>query len=583
MRIFGPGASVAEDLEPEYITVSRNSLTAWVTLQENNAIAEIDIRSGEVTSITSLGLKDHSVAGNGLDASNRDDEINIATWPVFGMYQPDSIASYQVRGQTFLVTANEGDSRDYDGFSEEERVKDLTLDPTAFPDAATLQENENLGRLKTTNVNGDTDDDGDFDQIFSYGTRSFSIWTADGDLVFDSGDDIAQITASALPDDFNSNNDENDSFDARSDDKGTEPEAVVLAKIRGQTYAFIGLERMGGIMIYDVTDPAAPVFVDYVSNRDFAGDAEAGTAGDLGPEGMTFISGEDSPTGHPLLVVANEVSGTTTVFKIDVGGKALHAGDVAAGAHSVSNANFHDALSLPLEPLNVAVYGASDAQAARVSDGVRTLNKLVGTTAFTIDSTANADVIIQHQTASGCGGAGDGVLGCAYANGDVVIVQGWDFYSGRDPSLIGSGQYDYQSVVTHELAHVLKLGHSELLLPTLAAGTTTRQLRASPLLDAHDAVLASSRGFVFDRVNGNVASLTDRKIDTGIRDHIDALAYYDRRAGMIARDEHLSLLSRRSAARWVSDGDDGKAPTNHPRDEVAEEDLEGILEEMLGG
>ncbi len=341
VRIFGPNATVAQDLEPEYIAVSPDSSTAWVSLQENNAYAELDIASGEFVSITPFGFKDHSIAGNGLDASNRDNEINIATWPVKGMYQPDAIATYSAGGKLFLVTANEGDSRDYDGFSEEVRVKDLVLDPTAFPDAATLQLNENLGRLKTTTSLGDTDGDGDFDEIFSYGARSFSIRTADGALVFDSGDDIAQITASALPDDFNSTNDENDSFDARSDDKGAEPEGVVLGKIRGRTYAFIGLERVGGIMVYDVTDPAAPVFQTYVNNRDFAGDAEAGTAGDLAPEGLVFISAADSPTRQPLLVVANEVSGTTTIFAIAgvrVPKSSLSAAAVASPENPGSNA-----------------------------------------------------------------------------------------------------------------------------------------------------------------------------------------------------------------------------------------------------
>ena len=231
VRIFGPGASVAKDLEPEFLTVDKGSKTAWVTLQENNAIAEIDIKKAKVKKIFALGTKDHSVVGNGLDASNKDDEINIAPWPVHGLYQPDSIASYQVKGVTYLVTANEGDARDYDGFSEEARVKDLVLDPTAFPDAATLQLEENLGRLKTTTADGDTDGDGDFDELFSYGARSFSIWTTDGDLVFDSGDEFEATTAFKFPFDFNSTNDENDSFDNRSDDKGPEPEGVVLGEI----------------------------------------------------------------------------------------------------------------------------------------------------------------------------------------------------------------------------------------------------------------------------------------------------------------------------------------------------------------
>jgi len=274
---------------------------------------------------TVLGLI--NIDGNGLDASDEDGEINIDNWPVQGMYQPDAIASYEVNGETFLITANEGDSRDYEGFSEEARVADLELDPTAFPNAAALQAEEALGRLTVSTVNGDTDGDGDFDQLNAFGGRSFSIRDAQGNLVYDSGDDFEQITAALLPESFNSDNSENNSFDSRSDDKGPEPEGVTTGVIVDRTYAFIGLERIGGVMTYDVTDPTRPTFVQYINNRDFsvefdpeaaaAGESEAWrAAGNLGPEGLTFIAAEDSPNGNPLLVTANEVSGTTSIFEI---------------------------------------------------------------------------------------------------------------------------------------------------------------------------------------------------------------------------------------------------------------------------
>jgi hypothetical protein len=317
IRIFGPNASIAQDLEPEYIAVSEDSQLAWVTLQENNALAIIDIPSAEVIALRSLGLKDHSQPGNALDASDRDDAINIATWPVYGMYLPDAIAAFTIRGQQYLITANEGDARDYDGYAEEERIKDLDLDPTAFPNAADLQEDEAIGRLTVTTAQGDVDGDGDFDALWAFGARSFSIWSRQGNLVYDSGDAFEQITAASLPDGFNATNDENDSFDNRSDNKGPEPEGVVVGVVNGRTYAFIGLERVGGIMVYDVTNPASPHFVDYVNTRDFSGDPEAGTAGDLAPEGLTFVPASDSPTGNPLLIVGYEVSGTVTIFNIE--------------------------------------------------------------------------------------------------------------------------------------------------------------------------------------------------------------------------------------------------------------------------
>lgn len=315
-RIGVPGVSFAVDAEPEYIAVSGDSMTAWVAMQEQSAIAIVDIASKSLKDVVGMGYKDHSAEGNGLDASNRDGGINIQTWPVLGMYHPDSIYAYEVGGATYIVTANEGDSRDWDGFSEEERVKDLTLDPTVFPNAKELQMDENLGRLKTTTSNGDTDGDGDFDEIYSYGARSFSVLSATGEMLWDSGDDFEQITAQRIPGNFNSTNDENGSFDDRSDDKGPEPEAITVGTAFGTPYVFIGLERVGGIMIYDFSTPTAPAFVDYITTRDFAGNAEEGTAGDLAPEGFAFIPADQSPNGQPLLVTGNEVSGTVAIFQV---------------------------------------------------------------------------------------------------------------------------------------------------------------------------------------------------------------------------------------------------------------------------
>ncbi len=252
-----------------------------------------------------------------LDASDRDDTINIINHPVLGMFQPDTITAYEFDGKTYYVTANEGDTRDFEFFSEEERVKDLTLDPLVFPDAADLLLDENLGRLKTTNIIGDLDGDGENERIFTFGARSFSIWDSYGNLVYDSGDDFEKVTAELLPDDFNSDNAENDSFDSRSDDKGPEPEAIEIGRIGDRVFAFIGLERISGVMVYDVTNPFAPFFVNYVNNRDFSVDATDPAAGDIGPECIKFVPAEDSPSGAPILIVGNEISGTTTIYSIE--------------------------------------------------------------------------------------------------------------------------------------------------------------------------------------------------------------------------------------------------------------------------
>ncbi|TVM32844.1 choice-of-anchor I family protein [Oceanidesulfovibrio marinus] len=320
VRIFGPHSTVAQDLEPEYIAVTPDSARAYVALQENNAVAIVDIAKAEVEEILPLGFKDFSKPGNSLDPSNKDGGIHFGTYDnLYGMYQPDSIALATIGDTLYLVTANEGDSRDYDGWSEEERVAKVQLDPEAFPNAEEIQKNEALGRLKITKTLGDTDGDGDFDELYSFGARSFAIWKVEDHkitLVYDSGDQIERITAAMLPDYFNSTDDENNTFDDRSDDKGPEPEALAVGEVGGRSYAFIGLERIGGVMVYDITNPESPVFVTYRNDRDFSGVVPEGTAGDLAPECIDFIPADQSPNGKDIIAVANEVSGTTTLYEI---------------------------------------------------------------------------------------------------------------------------------------------------------------------------------------------------------------------------------------------------------------------------
>ena len=320
IRVYGPGATVAQDLEPEYIAVSHDSKTAWVTLQENNALAILDLKQKKVTSLVSLGFKDHSIAGHGLDGGRDDGGNKIKTWPVLGMYQPDAIATFTDKDQTFLVTANEGDVREYAGLNaagiEAVEIEDIALDPVAFPDAAIIKSRPlGIGRLKVTSFNGDTDGDGDYDELYPFGARSFSIWTGQGALVFDSGEALEQITAAAHPAHFNASN-TNNTRDDRSDDKGPEPEGVIVGKLFGRNYLFVMLERIGGIALFDLTNPAAPQFEQYLNTRSFAAAPNSVAAGDLGPEAARVIPEDASPTGTPLLIVSNEVSGTLRVFEI---------------------------------------------------------------------------------------------------------------------------------------------------------------------------------------------------------------------------------------------------------------------------
>lgn len=387
VRIFGPKASAAQDFEPEYITVSKDGTTAWVALQENNALAKIDITSAKVVAVYPLGFKDHGLTGQGMDISDADGldaqgKINIQPWAnVRGLYMPDAIASFEVAGKTYIVSANEGDARAWGennpayfsgdaskGFVEEWRVKHLVhgkgferrlgddlpahlallakgaeLNPSHFAycgaiagDAKNCREDHLLGRLNISWTEGyQKNADGTaklnergnlvYDHLYSFGTRSVSIWVENAqqtgvELVWDSGDQFEQYIAQHHPEIFNFNHEEA-GLDNRSDNKGPEPEGVTLGQIGEKTFAFIGLERVGGIIVYDVTTPASPSFVQYINSRDFKATTEQielGQAGDLGPEGLVFIPAKDSPNQKPLLVVGHEVSGSTTIYQVNL-------------------------------------------------------------------------------------------------------------------------------------------------------------------------------------------------------------------------------------------------------------------------
>lgn len=290
-RVFGPSNDFAKDIEPEYVTVSSDSKTAWVTLQENNAIARIDISSKTITDIFPLGFKDYNAAGNEIDVSNEDGKVELKNWNVKGVYMPDAIAVMDDGDMPYVFTVNEGDAREYDAFEEAERIKDVNLDPAVFPDADALQEDEMLGRLNITTTLGDTDSDGDFDELYSFGARSFSVWNGnDGSQVYDSKNELDRITIDAHLYD-----------DDRSDDKSIEPEGIAIGTIGETHVAFVGMERVDVVAVFNINDPANPEFLQILKT----GDA---------PEGILMIKAEDSPVERTLLVVSSEDDGVIKIF-----------------------------------------------------------------------------------------------------------------------------------------------------------------------------------------------------------------------------------------------------------------------------
>lgn len=320
IRVNRDAPSAAADIEPEFATIEGN--TAYIALQENNAVLVIDDITAPtvftIDNILALGTKDHTLVNQGLDASDRDgDAVNIANYDIRGLFMPDGMDSYTVGGVTYFLTANEGDTRGVDEVRGAALVDgDLTngeVDAGIGAELlAQLADETDLGRLVFSSVDGDTDGDGDIDELYVFGARSFSIFDEDGALVYDSGDQFEQITAVEAPTLYNSEEGNAGEVDNRSDNKGPEPEAVVLGEIEGRTYAFVALERTGGVMVYDVTDPEAPTYEQYLQ-----------TPGDFAPEGLRFITAAESPTGTPLLAISSEVSETLSFFEIDLSANAV--------------------------------------------------------------------------------------------------------------------------------------------------------------------------------------------------------------------------------------------------------------------
>lgn len=315
VRIGRAGASVAQDMEPEYVSISSDNTKAYVTLQENNAVAVVNLATNRIERIFAMGYKNHGLASNALAAS---DKVS-ATAPftlkpyanLFGINMPDGIATFSVNGTSYFITANEGDDRDDflpSGQKETQRVghSSVALNSTAFPSAANLKTETELGRLTVFTTMG-RNSNNEFEKLYTLGGRSFSIYNATtGAQVFDSANDIEQRAYSNLPLALLAK----DQVLGRLDNKGPEPESVVVGQVKGKTYTFVALERTSAILMYDLSNPAAPKFIQWLQNTtDMAN-------GDISPEGMSFVPASQSPTGNALLIAGYEVTGTLAVWEI---------------------------------------------------------------------------------------------------------------------------------------------------------------------------------------------------------------------------------------------------------------------------
>lgn len=291
-RATQPASYSAYDPEPEYIAIGDGGRRAWVTLQEANGVALLDIKARRFVKIVGLGEKDFSLPGNEIDPNDKDaadaatnNGVYLRNVPVFGLYQPDSVAAFRARGRSWLVMANEGDARD-NGSSDGE---DERRGSAGSSDAARLVPStgpSELFRLVYDNVSSTPE------HLVAFGARSISIRDADGRLVWDSGSLLdAEAIRLGVYD------------DGRSDNKGVEPEGVAVLEVDGRTLAFVGLERTkkAAIAAFDVSEPTAPVYLGMV-----IGD------GDVSPEGLHAFHAR----GRHYLAVAHESSDTTTLYEI---------------------------------------------------------------------------------------------------------------------------------------------------------------------------------------------------------------------------------------------------------------------------
>lgn len=444
IRIFGPGANTAQDLEPEYIVQSADRKQLVISLQENNALAIFDLDTKSFTAIKALGFKDHSLEENSLDASDKDEVINMRAYPTLGMYQPDAITGFVIGDEQYYLIANEGDARDYwfdaadeaacldagglewdedDGclaYSEEARGDELVLNASipAFQEEG-LQSAEKMGRLKVSTALWDTaashlttTSDGEvrvWDKVYNYGGRSFSLLNASGELIWDSKNQFETIIADSFPTYFNAK-DENGFMDDRSDDKGPEPEAIAVGMVGEKRLCFVGLERMGGIMMYDITT-TTPEFVSYTNNRDFtyqekykkADSTQFAALGDLGPETIQFVSQEKSPSGKPMIIVGNEISGTIALYNIDtmtvdVAHQKMHKNGLSVAA-LVRNSEL--SLSIPVEQeghVSVELFSVNGRRVATLLDETLTAGIFSGD--FGVQNIAGGIYIMQVSTAT---------------------------------------------------------------------------------------------------------------------------------------------------------------------------------------
>lgn len=335
-QLTGETQTMAQNLEPEYVTFSSDERTAYVCLQENNAIAIVDLVMEEIAEIVPLGSK----SWNSLliDASDKDGGIMFKSYDIYSYYQPDSIKTININNHDYIITANEGDSFSYtfgkDEWEEFDRGEDVRDDGRLGNSISNdledqLNSDPDLGRLQISVVD-DLDSNGNIERVNFYGARGISIFDAETlSLIYDSGDEIERKMAVYYPEVFNGNtkcddagvDKPSDSFDGRSDNQGPECESLETGNLNGKTVLFVGIDRSAAIAIYSFAPGSViPTFESIYRaggvDDTFENLLNGENLGDLDPEDLKFVPASDSITNTPLLFVTSTVSGTISVYEV---------------------------------------------------------------------------------------------------------------------------------------------------------------------------------------------------------------------------------------------------------------------------
>lgn len=351
-----PNSTKEKDIEPEYVAVSESCETAWVSLQENNAVAIVDLQEKEITSVKGLGKVDVSKVEMDITADDSAAPVLDNPENIFALRMPDTMVAYNVGGQDFFIAANEGDDREYDEWVDYEKAKKLDIDLSAELEAAVVTPDAGMESLRVLNDLGLNQAGDQYDELYIAGTRSFTIFDANGSVVFDSGSDFEKEIAQNYAANFNTRVDDSDDFDdvtgpydkidddyyfwegvdARSLKKGVEPEALAVHKIGDKVFAYIGLEKQGGFFVYDVTTPADSKQVEYFNDIDYT--KKPSEAGDLAPEGMVAFAQDDKN----YLAVAHELSSTLAIFELADNGTVTKLTSVKLGSFDEGAAEIVD-------------------------------------------------------------------------------------------------------------------------------------------------------------------------------------------------------------------------------------------------